>query len=199
MNFGESGGESGAESGGAPSSNSAIEVVFDELAIAARIASLADEICAGPQRDLLIVPILKGSFIFAADLLRELHRRGLAPEVDFLTLKSYHDSTTSSGHVTVVRDLERDVGGRDVLLVDDILESGRTLAFARDLIVERSAHIVRTCVLLNKVVPRAVAIEADIVGFECPDVFVIGYGMDLASRYRELPFVGRLTTDGTGA
>jgi hypoxanthine phosphoribosyltransferase len=91
-----------------------------------------------------------------------------------------------------VRDIETDVGGRNVLIIDDILESGRTLAFAKQHIAQRGAACVLTCVLLNKAVERAVLIDADFTVFECPNEFVIGYGMDLAHRYRELPFVGRL-------
>jgi len=130
--------------------------------------------------------------VFAADLLRALYRAGLSPQVDFLSLSSYRMGTTSSGRVEIVRDIEIDVAGRNVLIVDDILESGRTLAFAKDLIVARGAARVATCVLLDKPVRRAAEIAADFSAFECPDVFVVGYGMDLAHRLRELPFVGRV-------
>ncbi len=148
---------------------------------------------AGLERP-LIVSVLTGSFVFSADLLRALHRAGVEPEVDFLSLSSYQRDTTSVGSVRVVRDLELEVAGRDILLVDDILDTGRTLAFARDLIAARGARRIVTCVLLNKRMRRAVDIEADYIAFECPPVFVLGYGMDLAHRYRELPFVGHLTS-----
>ena len=141
---------------------------------------------------LLVVAILKGSFVFAADLLRAMHRTGLSPEVDFLSLASYREATRSSGRVDIVRDIETDVKDRNVLIIDDILELGRTLAFARDLIVTRGAARVLTCVLLDKPVQRAVPIDADFTAFECPNEFVVGYGMDLAHRFRELPFVGRV-------
>ena len=101
-------------------------------------------------------------------------------------------SKTSSGTITILRDLELEVRGRNVLIVDDVLESGRTLAFAKDLISARGARRVMTCVLLNKPVPRAVQVEADFKAFECPPVYVVGYGMDMAYRYRELPFVGEV-------
>ena len=169
-----------------------IEVLFDADKIAERTRVLADEIAAAGFTDLLVVPILKGSFVFGADLLRALHGAGVTLEVDFIFLSSYRDKTSSSGQVQVLRDIETQVGGRDVLLVDDILESGRTLAFAKDLIAARGAKRVGTCVLLDKPNGRAVDIDADFRGFECPDVFVIGYGMDLANRYRELPYVGRI-------
>jgi hypoxanthine phosphoribosyltransferase len=153
---------------------------------------LAGEIVGRGPPNLLVVPVLKGSFVFAADLIRALHRAGIAPEVDFLTLSSYKKSRTSSGQVSILRDLDLEVDGRNVLLVDDVLDSGRTLAFAKDLISARGAKSILTCVLLEKTVPRAVNIQADFRAFECPDTFVVGYGMDVAHRYRELPYVGRL-------
>jgi hypoxanthine phosphoribosyltransferase len=173
----------------------AIEVLFPADAIAARIEALALSIQAAGLARLLVVPILKGSFMFAADLMRAMHRVGMAPDVDFLSLSSYGEADRSSGSVRIVRDIESDVAGRDVLIIDDILESGRTLSFARDLLAARGAASVRTCVLLDKPVTRSVPITADFTGFECPDEFVVGYGMDLAHRYRELPYVGRLVRD----
>ncbi len=172
-----------------------IEVILPAAAIAARIDEMAQRIAEANLESLLVVAILKGSFVFAADLLRALHRAGLSPLVDFLSLSSYRNCTTSSGSVAIVRDLETEVLGRNVLIVDDILESGRTLAFAKDLVAARGATRVLTCVLLDKPVPRAAEIAADFCAFECPDVFVVGYGMDLAHRYRELPFVGRLVRE----
>jgi hypoxanthine phosphoribosyltransferase len=169
-----------------------IEVVFPAATIAERIDAMAQRIAQVRLDDLLVVAVLKGSFVFAADLLRALHRAGLSPQVDFLSLSSYRTATVSSGSVEIVRDIEIDVAGRNVLIVDDILESGRTLAFAKDLIAARGAAQVLTCVLLDKPVRRAAEIVADFRAFECPKVFVVGYGMDLAHRLRELPFVGRV-------
>mgnify|MGYP003384770788 FL=1 len=169
-----------------------IEVIYPPDKIAARIEVLAGQIAATSTAPLLVVAILKGSFVFAADLIRALHRAGLAPEVDFMTLSSYRKSTRSSGAVDILRDLETDVSGRHVLLVDDILESGRTLAFAKDLVSARGAARVMTCVLLDKGARRAVQIAADFKAFDCPEVFVVGYGMDVGHRYRELPFVGHV-------
>jgi hypoxanthine phosphoribosyltransferase len=169
-----------------------IETIFPAKDIADRLIGLADEIAAKKPENLLVVPVLKGSFVFAADLLRALNHAGLAPEVDFLTLSSYKKSRTSSGQVTILRDLDLDVDGRHVILVDDVLDSGRTLAFAKDLISARGAKIIETCVLLKKDVARAVNIDADYHAFICPNVFVVGYGMDVAHRYRELPYVGRI-------
>lgn len=171
-----------------------LKVLYDEKAIAERTQALANEIAAAQLKDLLVVAILKGSFMFAADLLRALHRAGLEPQVEFFHLSSYREGTVSSGTVRILRDIESSVRDRDVLLVDDILESGRTLAFAKDLLVARGARRVLVCTMLEKPGKRAVAIDADFVGFVCPDVFVVGYGMDVAHSYRELPFIGRVMT-----
>ena len=179
----------------AQSTSETIEVVFSAGAIAERIDAMAQRIARERLDDLLVVAILKGSFVFAADLLRALHRAGLSPQVDLLSLSSYRTGTTSSGRVEIVRDIEIDVAARNVLIVDDILESGRTLAYAKDLVVARGAARVLTCVLLDKPVARSADIVADFSAFECPKVFVVGYGMDLAHRYRELPFVGRVVRD----
>lgn len=167
-----------------------IKVLFDEVAIADRIAALASAVAAAAPRDLLVVAVLKGSFMFAADLIRALHRADLEPQVEFIHLSSYLDGTVSSGQVTVLRDIDSTVRGRDVLLLDDILESGRTLAFAKDLLAARGARRVMIGVMLEKPGKRAVSVHADFVGFQCPDVFVIGYGMDVAHNYRQLPYVG---------
>jgi hypoxanthine phosphoribosyltransferase len=172
-----------------------IRILFDEAAIARRIDEMAQAIAAAQPRDLLVVAVLKGSFMFAADLIRALHRAGLAPHVEFTHLSSYRAGTVSSGQVTILKDVDSDVRGRDVLLVDDILESGRTLAFAKDLIMARGAGSCATCVLLEKPGKRAVRVEPDHIGFVCPDLFVVGYGMDVAHAFRQLPFVGVIERD----
>lgn len=179
---------------GSPVENG-IEVIFPPEQIATRLEELARAIADRRLEQLLVVAVLKGSFVFAADLIRALHRAGVAPEVDFLTLSSYRKSRTSSGKVEILRDLDLDVGGRNVLVIDDVLDSGRTLAFAKDLISARGARSIHTCVLLDKQARRAVNVEADFTAFSCPHVFVVGYGMDVAHRYRELPFVGRVAGD----
>lgn len=172
-----------------------IRVIFGPDEIATRIAALAREIKASGMDRLLVVPVLTGSFVFAADLIRALQLVGISPEVDFLSLSSYRRGLLSSGKVEILRDLDMEVRERDVLIVDDILESGRTLAFAKDLIAARGARRVATCVLLDKPVERAVQIKADFKAFDCPVVFVVGYGMDMAYRYRELPYVGQVITE----
>lgn len=169
-----------------------LEVIFPPEAIARRLGELAQEIAGGGLDNLLVVAVLKGSFVFAADLIRALHAVKLAPEVDFMTLSSYRKAQVSSGQVSILRDMDLDVKGRNVLIVDDVLDSGRTLAFAKDLLAARGANVIKTCVLLDKQTKRAVHLEPDYCAFECPDTFVVGYGMDVAHRYRELPFVGRV-------
>ncbi|WP_067338116.1 hypoxanthine phosphoribosyltransferase [Stappia indica] len=171
-----------------------IRTLYDEAAIAARVVEIARQVAATEPRRLLVVAVLKGSFMFAADLVRAMHRAGLAPEMEFIHLSSY-GAGTESREIRVLRDVESDVAGRDVILVDDILESGRTLAFARDRLIERGAGSVRIAALLDKPMRRKTAISADYVGFECPDKFVVGYGMDMGHKWRQLPFIGHVVQD----
>lgn len=171
-----------------------IRVLFAEEAIAARNAAIAQKVAAETPHDLLVVAVLKGSFMFAADLIRAMHRVDLSPQVEFIHLSSYGEGTTSTGQVTILKDVTSTVKGRDILLLDDILESGRTLAFAKDLLIARGARRVMVAVMLEKPHKRAVAIEADFVGFACPDLFVVGYGMDVAHSFRQLPFIGVVET-----
>ena len=169
-----------------------IDVLLDAERLQARCEGLGREIADGltpGAEPPLVIAVLKGSFIFAADLIRSMHGAGLSPDVEFITLSSYGEGTVSRG-VRIVKDIDSDVAGRDVILVDDILESGRTLDFARRLMRERGARSVRVVVLLDKPGHRKAEIEPDHVGFECPDAFVVGYGMDAAYAFRELPFVG---------
>jgi hypoxanthine phosphoribosyltransferase len=166
-----------------------IDVLFPAEKIARRNLELAKEIALRDFHDLLVVSILKGSFVFAADLIRAMHGAGLSPEVEFILISSYGAGTTS-GEVRILRDIDTSVEGRDVLIIDDILESGKTLAFTRDLMLGRGAKSVSIAVLLDKRGRRQTAVEADFVGFDCPDHFVVGYGVDVAHTFRELPFVG---------
>ncbi|MBV1701183.1 MAG: hypoxanthine phosphoribosyltransferase [Hyphomicrobiales bacterium] len=169
-----------------------ISVLFNEHQIAERIDALAHAIAASQPKNLLVVAVLKGSFMFAADLLRAMHKCALEPQVEFVQLSSYREGTRSTGHISMLKDIESDVTGRDVLLVDDILESGRTLAFAKDLLIARGAHRVQICVMVEKPNKRAVQVEGDYVGFSCPDVFLVGYGMDVGHAYRQLPYIGTI-------
>ncbi|CTQ57064.1 Hypoxanthine phosphoribosyltransferase [Roseibium album] len=167
-----------------------IHTLFDEDAIALRVAALAEEIGESKPQDLLVVAVLKGSFIFAADLVRAMHRAGLEPEMEFIHLSSYGAGTEGSDTIRVLRDVESNVENRDIVLVDDILESGRTLSFARERLKERGARSVKIAALLDKPERRKAAISADYVGFTCPEKFVVGYGMDMGHAWRQLPFIG---------
>ena len=171
-----------------------IEVLFSAEDIARRITEIAEEVALSELKNILVVSILKGSFVFAADLIRAFHRAGMAPEVEFISVSSY-GAGTQAGELRLLRDVESDVAGRDIILIDDILESGNTLKFTRDLMLSRGANRVAIIALLDKSMRRKTDIEADFVGFECPDKFVVGYGMDVGHAFRELPFVGVVTGD----
>lgn len=164
--------------------------LITEAQIRDRMDTLAREIARGVKNEIMVVSLLKGAFMFTADLIRALHVAGVKAQVDFLTLSSYGKGTESSGTVTATRELTEDVSGKDVLIVDDILESGRTLDFAKKMIMGLGANSVKVCVLLEKPGKLAVPMEADFIGFTIPDKFVVGYGLDYANYYRELPFVG---------
>ena len=171
-----------------------ISTLFSADEIAERNLAMAAQMHGKVHNDLLVIAILKGSFIFAADLIRAMHERGIAPEVEFITLSSYGAGTENS-EVKILRDIDSQVEGRDVLLIDDILESGNTLRFAQDLMNSRGARNVEIAVLLDKHSKRKAQVKADYVGFECPDHFVVGYGMDVGFAFRELPFVGVVEGD----
>ena len=160
--------------------------------IAVRVEELAGEIAASEPKNLLAIIVLKGGFVFAADLVRALARHGVRLEIEFISLSSYGSRLKTSGEVRIVRDIEVPVSGRDVLIIDDVLDSGLTLKFARDLMATRGARRAAIAALIDKPAGRRAEIEADYVGFTCPDYFVVGYGMDAGHAYRELPFVGVL-------
>jgi hypoxanthine phosphoribosyltransferase len=175
-----------------PPGQQAVKPLFSAEEISARVEALAGEIAGSEPRDLLAIIVLKGGFVFAADLVRALARCGVRLEIEFISLSSYGTRQKTSGEVRVVRDIEVQVAGRDVLIVDDVLDSGLTLKFARDLMLSRGARRAAIAVMIDKPAGRRAKIEADYVGFTCPDYFVVGYGMDAGHAYRELPFVGVL-------
>jgi len=157
--------------------------------IALRVAALANEIdgeFVGTDR-LVLIALLRGAFMFAADLARAIK---LDQEIDFLELSSYGNATTSSGKVSILKDIRTDIAGRDVLVVDDIVDTGHTLAFVLELLQARGPSKLRSVTLLDKPSRREVKTAADWTGFEIPDAFVIGYGIDYAQHGRNLPFVG---------
>lgn len=167
-----------------------VSVRFSAAEIATRVDEMAADLASKLAPDTLVVSVLKGSFVFAADLIRALSRAGADWSMDFLTLSSYGSGTETSGTVRIVRDIVDDVRGRDVLLVDDILESGLTLSFAKKLLLERGARRVSICTLLDKPDKRRADLQADFVGFRAGDEFLVGYGLDWAHRFRGLPYIG---------
>lgn len=178
---------------------SRVRSLFSADEIAKRIGELAVEIAGSEPQALLAVIVLKGGFVFAADLVRALSLQGVRLEIEFISLSSYGTRTHSSGEVRVVRDIEVPVAGRDVLIIDDVLDSGLTLKFARDLMDTRGAKRAAIAAMIDKPAGRRAEIEADYVGFTCPDYFVVGYGMDAAHAWRELPYVGVLETGDNNA
>jgi len=167
----------------------AATLMFDEAAIARRVQSLADDIAARLPAGFLIVGLLKGSFVFVADLVRALHGRGVAVQVEFMRLSSYGLAAASAGEVHLLGDIPVDIAGREVLLVDDIVDTGHSLAYAMALLAQRGVSRVFTCALVDKPARREVEVPLDFVGFTIDDVFIAGYGIDYAERYRELPHI----------
>ena len=172
--------------GGEPS----VRPLFSTEEIASRVVELAGEIARSEPKRLLVVIVLKGGFVFGADLVRALANESVRLEIEFISLSSYGTRQKTSGEVRVVRDIEVEVDGRDVLIVDDVLDSGLTLRFARELLLSRGARRVAIAAMIDKPEGRRADIEADYVGFTCPNYFVVGYGMDAAHSWRELPYVG---------
>jgi len=169
----------------------AVRKLYDEAAIAERVGELAEQIAATLPPDFTIVGMLTGCFVLVADLVRALDRLGSSPRVGFIHLSSYGQSRESSGHVKLIGEVP-DVAGRQILLVDDIVDTGRTQAFARQLLLEHGAARVWACALLDKPSRREVAATADFVGFTVDDLFLVGYGVDFADQYRHLPYIGTI-------
>ena len=168
-----------------------IDQMISAKSIAARIEKMADEIeeiFAGTDK-LLVVGLLRGSFVFIADLVRELD---LPVEVDFIEASSYGNAMESSREVRILKDLRGTVEGRDVLIVEDIVDTGHTLARVTQFVAARSPARLKTIALLDKPARREVDFKADLIGFEIPDEFVVGYGIDYAQRNRNLPFIGKV-------
>jgi hypoxanthine phosphoribosyltransferase len=169
----------------------AIDQLISAKAIAARVESLAREISAfyaGTDK-LVVVGLLRGSFVFIADLVRELD---LPVEVDFLEVSSYGNSTQSSREVRILKDLRGAIEGRDVLVVEDIVDTGHTLKRVLEILGTRRPARLEACALLDKPSRREVDIRAKWIGFEIPDEFVVGYGIDYAQRNRNLPHIGKV-------
>jgi hypoxanthine phosphoribosyltransferase len=171
------------------------EVLIPEEVLQARISELAQQISADyAGREVLVVGVLKGAVFFIADLVRQLH---VPCELDFMAVSSYGSSSHSSGVVRILKDLEASIAGRDVLVVEDVIDSGLTLSYLLKNLASREPASLEICSLLTKPGHRRLNIPIRYVGFDLPDEFVIGYGLDHAERYRNLPFIAVLELSPT--
>ena len=167
-----------------------LKILLSEEEIKARVQELGDQLYdAFHDKNPLFVGVLKGCFIFMADLVRATQ---LKSELEFIGVSSYKDGTKSSGVVQITRDLQEDINGRDVIIVEDILDSGNTLEFLKNYLMAKGAASVTIVTLLDKPARREKAITADYAGFVVPDEFVVGYGLDYAQQYRNMPYIGVL-------
>ena len=171
-------------------------VLLTEADIAARIRTLAAEIERDhpADTDMHLVCVLKGGFIFLADLVRAMTRR---VSLDFIAVSSYGKQTSTSGEVRLVKDLDTTLAGRNVVIVEDIVDTGLTLTYLQDVLRARAPRSLRTACLLSKSSRRQVDVKVDYIGFEIPDRFVVGYGLDFDERYRELPHIAVLDGGST--
>ena len=166
------------------------DILFSEEMIQERVSQLGAELTKEyTGKSLLIIGVLKGCFMFLADLVRHID---LECEIRFLTASSYGFSSVSSGKVNIERDIDFDVEGKDVIIIEDILDSGITLTALRAFVAKHKPASLKICALLDKPERRQLPITADYTGFECPNEFVVGYGLDYAERYRNLPYVASL-------
>lgn len=166
------------------------EVLYDAQQIGEKVKELGATLSKDFNgRNPLVICVLKGAFIFMADLVKEIT---VPLEIDFMAVSSYGQSTKSSGVVKIIKDLDVSVEGRDVLIVEDIIDSGLTLSYLIDVLERRNAKSVTVVTLFDKPARRTVELEADYKGFSLPDEFVVGYGLDYAEKYRNLPYIGIL-------
>ena len=175
------------------------EVLISAKQIEQRVDELVQEMVHDCRAEnFVMIGILRGSFMFLADLVRDLYHHGIRPRIDFITLESYEGAQTeSSGTVKIAKDTSMDVKGADIMLIDDILDTGRTLSFATSHLLKKGAKSIKTCTLLDKPSRRIIPFHADFTGFKIEDNFVVGYGLDYDSYYRELPYIAKMTfTDG---
>lgn len=166
-----------------------VKTMFTKEQIEQKVAELGEKISQDYKgQKLIMVGILKGCFVFMSDLCRQVHDVDVRPF--FMQASSYGASTKTSGNVQIVQDLEIDISGENILIVEDILDSGHTLSYIRRLLIDRGAKSVKICTIFSKPARRKVDIDADYEGYEIPDEFVVGYGLDVAEQYRNLPYLG---------
>lgn len=169
-----------------------VEVMISEAEIKSRVAELGKQISEHYRdsgSEMVLVGLLRGSFMFMADLCRTID---VPHEVDFMTASSYGNGTSSTRDVKILKDLDEDIRGKDVLIVEDIIDSGNTLSKVREIFSLRGPKSLAICTLLDKPSRREVDVPVEYVGFAIPDKFVVGYGIDYAQRYRHLPYVGHV-------
>ena len=167
-----------------------LKVLLSEEEIKARVQEMGDQLYeAFKDNNPMFVGVLNGCFIFMADLVRAAQ---LKSELEFIGVSAYKNATKSSGVVQITRDLQRDISGRDIIIVEDILDSGNTLAFLKDYFMTKGAASITIVTLLDKPSRRTKAITADLAGFVVPDEFVVGYGLDYCQQYRNVPYIGVL-------
>jgi len=176
---------------------SAVPVLIDEAALASRVAEMAATIRQdfGPNTPVHLVAVLKGAFMFLGDLMRAMEG---PVTCDFIALSSYGSGTSSSGEVRLMKDLDRGLEGRDVIIVEDIVDTGLTLSFLQEILRARAPGSLRTACLLSKPSRRKVEVDVEYIGFTIEDRFVVGYGLDFDERYRNLPYIGLLEDGGNG-
>ncbi|OCT13264.1 hypoxanthine phosphoribosyltransferase [Paenibacillus pectinilyticus] len=166
------------------------EVLYSEEQIQGKIKELGELLSTDYEgKNPLVICVLKGAFIFMADLVKQIR---VPLEIDFMAVSSYGQSTKSSGVVKIIKDLDVPVEGRHILIVEDIIDSGLTLSYLIDVLERRNAKTISVVALFNKPARRTVELEPDYAGYELPDEFVVGYGLDYAEKYRNLPFIGIL-------
>lgn len=170
-------------------------VLISEQAIDAKISELARQISTdyADAQELIMVGVLKGSFIFLADLARRLT---IPRSVDFMALSTYGDATETDGAVRMIMDLRRNIGGHHVLVVEDIVDTGYTISYLLRTLATRQPASLKTCVLVHKPDRRQIHAQIDYLGFEIPDVWVVGFGLDWAERFRTLPYIGVVEPEG---
>lgn len=172
------------------------EVLFSQEQLERRVTEIANEIVRDYQgKEIMLISVLRGSFVFMADLCRKID---LPCTIDFMSVSSYGSGTTSTGQVQITRDLASNIEGKHVIVVEDILDSGNTLSYLLRLLQQRQPASIRLCTLLDKPDRRVKPVEVHYCGFSIPDAFVVGYGLDYAEHYRNLPYIGILKPEVYG-
>ena len=170
--------------------NDILNVLISKEELAKKVQEIGAQISKDYEgKNLMMVSVLKGSVVFMADLMRAVT---VPAEIDFMSVSSYGSGAKTSGVVKIIKDLDIELAGRDLLIVEDILDSGLTLSYIKKILLERGPRSIKICTLLDKPERRKADIFADYSGFEVPDEFVVGYGLDFAEKYRNLPYIGAL-------